>query len=172
MGELQFLPVSVNIEKKVGMGELQFLPVSVNITQKKLLLVGGGEVALHKASILSRFTDRVAVVAPEFHAGFAALPFERVQKAYEPDDLTGADMVYICTGHEALNREIKDECARRGVPASVCDNPSRCDFISPAVYKDGNVTIAVSSNGQNVRQAIAIRNQIQQLVEQEVIKIR
>jgi siroheme synthase-like protein len=150
---------------------LQFLPVSVNITQKKILLVGGGKVALHKASILSRFTDRVQAVAPEFHSGFAALPIEQVQKRYEPDDLTGAFMVYICTENEALNREVKDECARRGVPANVCDNPALCDFISPAVHKEGNITIAVSSNAQNVRQSIDIRNQIRALVEQEVIKI-
>lgn len=151
---------------------LQFLPVSVNITKKKILLVGGGRVALHKAAILSRFTDRVAAVATDFHPGFAALPLERVQKKYAPDDLTGASLVYICTENEALNREVKDECSRRGLPASVCDNPALCDFISPAVYKNGNITIAVSSNGQNVRQSIDIRNQIQKLVEQEVVKIR
>lgn len=128
--------------------------------------------AFHKAAILSRFTDRVEVVATEFHAGFASLPLERVQKMYEPDDLTGAFMVYICTENEALNREIKEECARRGLPANVCDNPSLCDFISPAVHQEGNVTIAVSSNAQNVRQSIDIRNQIRKLVEQKVIKIR
>lgn len=128
--------------------------------------------ALHKASILSRFTDRVRVVAPEFHAGFASLPFERAQKRYEPDDLTGAFLVYICTENEALNREIKGECARQGLLASVCDNPSLCDFISPAVHKEGNITIAVSSNAQNVRQSIDIRNQIRELVEKKVVKIR
>jgi siroheme synthase-like protein len=150
----------------------QFLPVCVNITQKKIVLVGGGEVALHKASALARFTDVARVVAPEFHPGFASLPFEQVKKEYDPEDLSGAFLAYICTENEALNREVKAECARRGVLASVCDNPSLCDFISPAIHKEGNVTIAVASNAQNVRLSVGIRNRIRELVEHGDLKIR
>ncbi|MDR3189337.1 MAG: bifunctional precorrin-2 dehydrogenase/sirohydrochlorin ferrochelatase [Prevotellaceae bacterium] len=154
------------------MERLQFLPICINITRKNILLVGGGRVAFHKASVLSRFTENVRVVAPEFHTGFELLPFERVQKVYEPDDLAGFFLVYICTGSERLNREIKEECARQGILASVCDNPALCDFTSPAVHKEGNVTIAVSSNAQSARQSIDIRNRIGELVKTEVIKLQ
>jgi siroheme synthase (precorrin-2 oxidase/ferrochelatase) len=41
------------------MENLQFLPVSVNITGKKIVLIGGGEVAFHKASIMYRFTAEI-----------------------------------------------------------------------------------------------------------------
>jgi siroheme synthase-like protein len=112
------------------------------------------------------------VIAPEFHPGFTALPFELLKKKYEPDDLAGAFLVYICTENGALNEAIKNDCATRGVLASVCDNPSLCDFISPAIYKEENVTIAVSSNAQNVRQSINIRNQIKTLIEKKAITIR
>jgi siroheme synthase-like protein len=151
---------------------LQFLPVSLNITGKKIVLIGGGSVAFHKASTLRRFTDAVKVVAPEFHSGFASLPVELAQKAYEPDDLAGAFLAYICTENEALNEAVKNDCAARGILASVCDNPSRCDFISPAIHKDENVTIAVSSSAQSVRQSINIRNQIRALIEEKTVTIR
>jgi siroheme synthase-like protein len=152
--------------------ELLFLPISVNIAHKKIVMIGGGKVALHKATVLSRFTREATVVAPDFHPGFEDLPFKRIEKAYEPDDLCGAFLVYICTGDEALNRQVKNECERRGLLASVCDNPRLCDFISPAIYKEDHLTIAVSSNAQDVRQSIDIRNQIQTLSEKQILKIK
>jgi siroheme synthase-like protein len=151
---------------------LQFLPISINITQKKIVIIGGGKVAFHKATILSRFTSEATVVAPEFHPEFETLPFQLIQKEYETNDLEGAFLVYICTGNEALNAKIKTECEKRNLLASVCDNPLLCDFVSPAIYKEENMTIAVSSNAQNVRQSIAVRNQIRNLFENQLLEIK
>ncbi|MDR2679357.1 MAG: bifunctional precorrin-2 dehydrogenase/sirohydrochlorin ferrochelatase [Tannerella sp.] len=145
--------------------ELNFLPVSVNITGRKILIIGGGKTGYHKATLLSRFTDRVTVVSPDFHEGFGDLPFELVRKEYERTDLEGAFMVYICTGDEALNARIKNDAGTLNVPASVCDSPALCDFISPAIYKEGDMTIAVSSNARNVRRSIAVRDRIRQLAQ-------
>ncbi|KAA6334119.1 Siroheme synthase [termite gut metagenome] len=150
---------------------LTFLPVSVNITHKKIVLIGGGKVAFHKASILSGFTDTAMVIAPEFHPGFYSLPFTLVKKRYDSEDLEDAFLVYICTERKELNALIKAECEKRNILANVCDTPMLCDFISPAVHKDGNITISVSSNAQNVRQSITIRNRIKTLVEEGVIEI-
>lgn len=140
--------------------DLIFLPVSVNITNKKILIIGGGKVGYHKATILSGFTDNVTVISPGFQEGFEGLPFTQVKKEYEKKDLEGVFLVYICTENEALNVRIKNDAETLGVLASVCDSPELCDFISPAIYKNGHVTIAVSSNARNVRQSIAIRNKI------------
>ncbi|GHT66950.1 porphyrin biosynthesis protein [Bacteroidia bacterium] len=149
-----------------------FLPISIDITDKKIVIIGGGKVAFHKSAILSRFTPEATVIAPEFHPEFENLPFQLIKKEYEADDLNGAFLVYICTGNETLNQQIKTACGKRGILASVCDNPLLCDFISPAIQKEENMTIAVSSNAQNVRQAIAVRNQIQVLIEKEILKIK
>jgi siroheme synthase-like protein len=151
---------------------LQFLPVTLNITEKKLVIIGGGKVAFHKATILSRFTQEATVIAPAFVDGFEALPFYRLQKEYKSDDLIGAFLVYICTGDEALNAAIKAECEQQGILASVCDNPTLCDFISPAIYKAGNLTISVASNAEDVRRSIDVRNQIQVLVDNQTLRIK
>ncbi|MDR1121965.1 MAG: bifunctional precorrin-2 dehydrogenase/sirohydrochlorin ferrochelatase [Dysgonamonadaceae bacterium] len=149
-----------------------FLPISINIAGKKILLIGGGNVAFHKASLLLRYTNDVTVIAPEFHAGFDALPFRLIKKKYEPDDLNGAFLVYLCTENEELNVKIKSACENRKILTSVCDNPQLCDFVSPAIYKEDYVSIAVSSNAQNVRQSIAVRDQIQKLAADGVLQIK
>ena len=108
--------------------DLLFLPISINITGKKILLIGGGNVGYHKASILYRFTDKATIIAPEFHKGFNNLPFTLVQKRYSTEDLEGAFLVYICTENKELNHTIKKECEERSILASVCDDPIEMRF--------------------------------------------
>lgn len=137
---------------------MNFLPISINIEGKKILIVGGGRVGLHKATILHRFTNEATVISPQFKDGFEALPFTLVQKAYEPSDLDGALLVYICTENSELNQQIKRDAEQRHVLASVCDNPPLCDFTSPAIYKEGDLTIAVASNAKDVHLSMRIRD--------------
>jgi siroheme synthase-like protein len=137
-----------------------FLPVAVNITDKKILIIGGGNVGYHKATILSRYTKQAFVISPEFRDEFAELPFACIKRAYRPSDLDGAFLVYVCTENEKLNRKIYRDATERGVLVSVCDDPSLCDFISPAIVRDENICIAVSSNASDVKRSIRIRDRI------------
>jgi siroheme synthase-like protein len=144
--------------------ELLFLPVSLNVTNKKILLVGGGKVAAHKGGILSRFVSNVTVISPEFTDEIKQLPFIFIEKEYEKKDLEGFFLVYVCTGNHELNSQIKADAEDLGILASVCDAPMLCDFVSPAIHKQGHITISVGSNAQNVYQSVAIRNRITQLI--------
>jgi siroheme synthase-like protein len=151
---------------------LQFLPISINVTDKKILLIGGGKVATHKATILARFVDRVTVIAPDFTPEIKQLPFSFIEKEYEKNDLQGFFLVYVCTDNHELNKQIKADAESLGILTSVCDAPLLCDFVSPAIHKTGNISIAVSSNAQNVYQSVDIRNQIKQLIEDGRIYIQ
>ena len=144
---------------------LNFLPININIEGKRILIIGGGRVGLHKAQILSRFTDSATVISPEFREGFDKLPFKLVKKHYESADLDGAFLIYICTEDAALNRQIKHDAETRGVLASVCDSPSLCDFTSPAIFRRGNLTVAVASDAKDVRRSMRIRDAIRENFE-------
>lgn len=139
---------------------MHFLPININIEGKRILIVGGGRVGLHKATILSRFTDEATVISPEFREGFDNLPFTLVRKNYESGDLDGAFMVYVCTENEELNRRIKQDAEERHVLASVCDNPPLCDFTSPAIFREGDLTVAVASDAKDVHRSMRIRDAI------------
>lgn len=141
---------------------MNFLPISINIEGKKVIIIGGGRVGLHKATILSRFTDEATIISPQFKEGFEALPFTLIKKEYEPSDLEGAVLVYVCTENTELNERIKRDAEERHILASVCDSPKLCDFISPAIYKDGDLTIAVSSNAKDVHLSMRIRDSIKE----------
>lgn len=151
--------------------DLEFLPISINVTHKKILLIGGGKVATHKGSIMSRFVNNVTVVAPEFTPEIRLLPYTFIEKEYEKSDLQGFFLVYICTGNHELNAQIKADAEEQGILASVCDAPMLCDFVSPAIHKEGLITISVGSNAQNVYKSVDIRNQIAKLIHDGTIHI-
>lgn len=142
-----------------------FLPVAIDITDKKIVIIGGGKVALHKTMIISRFTQNVTVVSPCFKEGFGELPFTLIRRPYTPGDIRDAFLIYVCTENEELNSRIKQDAKELGILASVCDNPSLCDFISPAILKKENICIAVSSNGREVYRSIRIRDRIKEWVQ-------
>jgi siroheme synthase-like protein len=152
--------------------DLQFLPISINVTNKKILMVGGGKIASHKATIMKRFVDNVTVVAPEISAEIEALGYTLIRKEYEASDLDGFFLVYVVTANEELNRQVKLDAEARGILASVCDAPLLCDFVSPAIHQEGGITISVGSNAQNVYQSVDVRNQIKELFENGQLKIR
>ena len=151
--------------------DLQFLPISINVTNKKILLVGGGKVATHKGTIMARIVSDVTVISPDFTDEILLLPFTFIEKQYEKKDLEGFFLVYVCTGNHSLNSQIKADAQELGILTSVCDAPLLCDFVSPAVHREGNVTISVGSNAQNVYQSVSIRNQITQLIADGLLKI-
>ncbi len=151
---------------------MNFLPISINVTNKKILLIGGGKVATHKASIIARFiTDNVTVISPDFTSEIRQLPFTFIQKNYDKNDLKDFFLVYVCTGDHELNRQIKADAEELGILTSVCDAPLLCDFVSPAIFKQEHLTIAVSSNAQNVYQSIAVRDRIAKLTDDGLLQL-
>lgn len=152
--------------------DMNFLPISINVTNKKILLIGGGKVATHKASIIARFiTDNVTVISPDFTTEIRQLPFTFIQKNYDKNDLKDFFLVYVCTGDHELNRHIKTDAEELGILTSVCDAPLLCDFVSPAIFKQEHLTIAVSSNAQNVYQSIAVRDRIAKLTDDGLLQL-
>lgn len=142
-----------------------FLPISIDISDSKILIIGGGQSALKKIKILQRSGAQLEVIAENiidevYETGVACF-----KKSYEKSDLKGFLMLYSCTNNETLDRQIASDGKETGVLVNIHDNPALCQFVSPAIYRDGNISVAVSSNAENVYEAIRLRNQIQEYLE-------
>jgi precorrin-2 dehydrogenase/sirohydrochlorin ferrochelatase len=144
-----------------------FLPISIKLTNKKILVIGGGRIANHKISFLEQFTQNISVVALDVCDELISKGYSFNKKPYQKSDLEGAFLVYACTNIRKLNQQIKLDAESLGILTNVVDDPSLCDFVSPAIYKRNHITIAVGSNGQEVRRAIAIRNKIRESLEKD-----
>jgi siroheme synthase-like protein len=127
----------------------RFYPAFLDLEEKPVLVVGGGAVALQKVRALTAAGAKVTVVAPE------ALPALRrgkdltwLRRPFRDADAAGGwRLVVAATDDEPLNARVSAACRKRGVWANVVDRPALCDFILPAVRRQGPVTFAVSTGG-------------------------
>ena len=139
----------------------EYLPISVNITGKKILVVGGGNAALSKVKSLRRFNVSITVVGIKIDPAFLEIDnIHIIHKSYDPSHLDGFFMVYACTDNRHTNEIIREHCHARNILVNLADNPRLSDFVSPAIYREEDVTVAVGSNGKNVKQSIMIRDNI------------
>ena len=139
-----------------------YLPVSLNISDQKILIIGGGQSALKKIRILQRFEANLEVVAENITEEILSSGITCFKKRYDKSDLKGYLMLYSCTNNEELDIQIAQDGKEAGVLVNIHDKPALCQFVSPAIYKEGNIMVAVSSNAENVYESIRIRNLIQE----------
>jgi len=144
-----------------------FLPISIDISDQKILIIGGGQSALKKIRILKRFGANIDVIAENIIDDVRKSGIVCIQKNYEKSDLRGYLMLYSCTNNESLDKQIAIDGREAGVLVNIHDNPVLCQFVSPAIYQDGNITVAVASNATDVYQAIRLRNLIQEFLENQ-----
>lgn len=150
---------------------MYFLPISIDIENEQILIIGGGKVGLHKVEGLERFTQNIKIISREVSDEIRTREWLTiVEKEYEPSDLEGHLIVYAATNDQVLNSQIRKDSREYRCLVNVVDKPSNCDFISPAIFKHNNMSVAVSSNGENVYASIQWRNAIQNLVETGVIE--
>jgi len=148
-------------------GERIFLPVCINITDKAILVVGGGRVAAQKLKTLLKYTRNITVCAPEIRPEIRTTGIRCLRQKYSPELLDKYRLVYACTDDKKLNRQIAADAGKRGILVNVADDPLYCDFISPAVFKQGDISVAVSSNGKNVKKSVRLRDRFRQILESE-----
>jgi precorrin-2 dehydrogenase / sirohydrochlorin ferrochelatase len=144
-----------------------FMPINLDIQNKKVLIIGGGNVGLEKVTMLSRFTENIHVVGKNICDEIKSICNNWIEKEYHPDDLKGVHLVYAATNNRELNKQIKRDANNLYLLANVVDDPEICDFVSPAIYKKENMTVAVGSNGQDVRKSITWRNKIKEFLESD-----
>lgn len=137
-------------------------PVFLDIGAKPCLVIGGGEVALRKAAaLLKAGAARVKAVAPVFSPGFRKLAkkgaLELRRRKFRLSDLKGAALVICATDSEGTNALAARAAAKKGALVNAVDRPALCNFIAPAVFRNGPLAIAVSTGGASPALAKKIR---------------
>ena len=152
--------------------------IELNLEGKNVLVVGGGRIALRKVKTLLPTGARITVVAPQFDPEFKSLDSSTtpngsaqndtltsvtlINRPYEPLDLRGIFMVFICTDQPAVNAQVSNDArARRILVNNACDYLDG-DFIVPARMDFGeNIAVTVSTQGRAPSLAKKLKQKIQ-----------
>lgn len=146
---------------------MAYFPFMVDIQGMHCLVVGGGRIALHKVQILQDFDVYIKVVAQEICQELKALEGEFVhmeERRFRDEDVEGMDFAIAATNQEALNYHVSDLCRRSRIPVNAVDMKEACSFIFPAMIRNRELLIAVSSGGQSPAAASYVKDQIQRSV--------
>lgn len=137
------------------------LPIILDLRGRKALVVGGGRIAYRKALSLAEEGAHVTVVSPNFVDDFSTMPNSTlIQRTFEPGDTLGFQLVITATGNHEVDQMIYDEANARGTWVNSADDPDRCSFYLAATHRDGNVIVAVSTEGKSPALASHLRNTI------------
>lgn len=155
-----------------------YFPFFMDIDGKKGVIVGGGRVAARKVEKLAAFGPRLTVVAPRIGAcmraqeklfqGDAAASLCFCEREFETGDLEGADFVIAATDDESLNGRISEFCRERRIPVNVVDDREKCSFFFPALVREGNLTVGISTDGKSPMAAAWVRKEISQVLTDRI----
>ncbi len=152
-----------------------YYPIFMEMRGRKVLLVGGGHVALEKIGKLVESEADVTVVAPalipEVRAFIDAGRARLLEREYVDGDTAGADMVFVATDNGAINRRVADEARGRGLWVNAADDVANCDFILPGVARSGHITIATSTGGASPALARWLRERMEAFLADEVVAL-
>ena len=145
-------------------------PLFFKLDNRKVLIVGGGDVALRKADLLSRAGAAITIVAPsicdELHALLSDEKHTLIYENYNKKYMQGARVIIAGTDDEALNHQIHADATALNIPVNVVDTPHLCDFIFPAIVDRNPIVIGISSNGKAPVLARLLRARLETLIPQ------
>ncbi len=78
-------------------------------------------------------------------------------RATRRGDLDGMFLVIAATSDRAVNEAVHRDAEARAMLCNVADVPDLCNFILPAVHREGPIAIAVSTGGASPALAKRLR---------------
>ena len=128
---------------------MQYMPLFVNMIGRKVLFIGGGNVALRKAKQFSEAGAQIHVIAPEIKKEFKDLgnTTTEIRKA-APEDISEEYFAVIFASSDAeTNEKLSKICKEKRIISDRCDEHSKSDFITGSITTCGSIINSTVSGG-------------------------
>ena len=164
---------TVNIEHIQTSGNNLF-PVFLKLESLRLLIVGGGNVALEKLNTVIQnspatkiklvgiqILDKIKEVSDEFN-------FQYEERPFVEEDLDEIDVVILAVNDKETSKAIRKSCKEKGKLVNVADQPELCDFYLGSIITKGSLKIAISTNGKSPTIAKRLKEVIGNMIPDEM----
>ncbi len=147
---------------------MDFLPIFIDIKDRINLVVGGGDIAARKVSLLLKAQGRIRVISPKLCGNLTDLvdkgSIEYIAREFSVEDLQKAYLVIAATDSAEVNRQVSEAAKKLHLPVNVVDQPELCTFIFPSIIDRSPVIAAVSTGGASPVLARLIRSRLEALI--------
>ncbi|MGY1615241.1 uroporphyrinogen-III C-methyltransferase [Geodermatophilus sp. SYSU D00691] len=138
-------------------------PVGLRLLDRRVVVVGGGQVAHRRVAGLLEARALVTVVSPEVTPALEALvepgALTWVRRRYEPGDLDGAWYAVAATDDPAVNAAVAAEAEAARIFCARADDRSASSVWTPAVGRQGDLVVGVHGGGDPQR-AVGVRDAV------------
>ncbi|MEX0427135.1 uroporphyrinogen-III C-methyltransferase [Nocardioides sp. DS6] len=138
-------------------------PSGLMLTDRRVVVVGGGQVAQRRIPALIAAGARVEVVSPHVTPAIEGLvgsgEITWTERGFEPGDLDEAWYVIAATRSTEVNEAVSVAAEERRIFCVRSDDATRATAWTPATGRDGEITVAVLSN-RDPRRSAALRDRI------------
>jgi len=158
-----------------GKQENHLFPVFLKAENLRLLLVGGGAVALEKLCAVLRNAPEAAIkivalhISVELRLKASLYPNIHLQeRAFRPADLQDTDWVIVAVNNKEVSGQIRRQSRAAGILVNVADAPDLCDFYLGSIVGKGSLKIGISTNGKSPTIAKRIKEMFQSVIPDEL----
>lgn len=151
-------------------------PVGLVLQGRRVVVVGGGQVAQRRIPALLAAGARVRVVAPELTPALEDLAgrgdFDHAARRFRTEDLDDAWYVLAATSEPAVNAEIVVGAEERRIFCVRADDAAGGTAWTPAVGRHGDVTVAVLGDRgatRDPRRTARVRDRLLGVLEGEPV---
>ena len=147
-----------------GMLETPFYIACLKLTNRRCVVVGGGDIGLEKVEGLLACDGQVTLIAPHAIEPLRDLAaegsIEWVQREYREGDLEATFIAIAATNDTDVNIKVFEDAEKRAMLVNIVDVPPLCNFILPAIVRTGPLAIAISTAGASPALAKRIKREI------------
>lgn len=145
---------------------MDIFPISLKLQQQRCLIVGGGHIALRKATLLAKAGAIIDIVAPEIEEQLLQLVTTTngqhfVEVFSEKFLSTPYRLVIAATNDPQVNKTVFEQCEVRHLLVNSVDDIPHCRFMVPAIIDRSPLVISVASNGTSPVLSRQIRTQLE-----------
>jgi siroheme synthase-like protein len=150
-------------------------PVFLKLEELEVLVVGAGKVGLEKltAILQNAPASSVTVVSSEISSDVKELAenyprVKLIERPFEPEDLEEKEIVIVAVNDKTTSNYIRVLSKQKKLLVNVADTPELCDFYLGSIVDKGNLKIAISTNGKSPTIAKRMREQLTELIPDEI----
>lgn len=147
---------------------MKSFPMFIKTTDRRVVIVGGGEQAAQKARLILKTDAKILLVWPELEPELAELVAEGRAEHFADYKIAGvfedAAMAFIATGCPGVDSAICGLARAVNCPVNVVDRPDLCTIITPSIVDRDPVVIAIGTEGT----APVLARQIKTKLEQQL----
>ncbi|MDQ9030337.1 siroheme synthase CysG [Acinetobacter nosocomialis] len=145
---------------------MDIFPISLKLQQQRCLIVGGGHIALRKATLLAKAGAIIDIVAPEIEEQLlqlvTAISGQHFAEVFSEKFLsTPYRLVIAATNDPQVNKTVFEQCEVRNLLVNSVDDIPHCRFMVPAIIDRTPLVISVASNGTSPVLSRQIRTQLE-----------